>query len=357
MDFLVVGSGLIGMLCARLLALEGAAVCLVDKGAAGREASWAGGGILSPLYPWRHEPAVNVLARHSQLAYRDLARELLQETGVDPQWRRSGLLILDQEELEQAKSWARQNSINLKHLTGDALTACEPGLAPEQRSAIWMPQVAQLRNPRLLQALQRSLQPLGVKLQEHSEVTRLLVKKKRIIGIETDTGSLPADHVILAAGAWSGQLLPGLRSRIEPVRGQMIAFRAAAGSLSRIVLHSGHYVIPRRDGLILAGSTVERCQFDNSTTIEARQRLHSAALRMIPALAGAEIVHHWSGLRPGSANGIPFIGEHPRIRGLFINCGHFRNGVVTGLASARLLVEIITGSEPFVCPAPYGILK
>jgi len=175
-------------------------------------------------------------------------------------------------------------------------------------------------------------------------------------GVETASGRLLADRVILTAGAWSGTLFPGLR-KVEPVQGQMVAFRAPPGLLSRIVLNRGHYLIPRRDGVVLAGSTVEYRGFDKKATAKAREQLHAEALKMVPALAGHPLVHHWAGLRPGSPEGIPLIGEHPRIGGLFINTGHFRNGVVTALASARLLADLIVGRKPIVIPEPYGILE
>ncbi len=357
MDCLIVGGGLIGMLCARGLMREGAVVTLVDKGVVGREASWAGGGILSPLYPWRYESAVSALACWSQQRYPELARQLQVETGVDPELEHSGLLILDQDESADALQWASKNDVVMEQLTGEAVPACEPGMAPEWLSALWMPEVAQVRNPRLLQALRLSLLQQKTSITEHIRITRLIVEKNRVIGVETTAGRMMADKIILAAGAWSGALVPGLQHRIEPVQGQMIAFRTPPGLLSRIVLNEGYYVIPRRDGLVLAGSTVEHRGFDKRTTTQALTQLQVEARRMIPALADYRVEYHWAGLRPASPTGVPYIGEHPQIRGLFVNTGHFRNGVVTGLASARLLSDMVVGRDPIVIPEPYAILE
>ncbi len=357
MDCLIVGGGLIGMLCARGLVREGATVCLVDKGAVGHEASWAGGGILSPLYPWRYDPAVTALARWSQRRYADLARQLLDETGVDPEWERSGLLVLDDDESAEALQWAGRNGAVVEHLSGDAALAREPAIASRGAGALWMPEVAQLRNPRLLQALRQSLLQSGVNVAEHTQVSRLVMEGDRAVGVETASGRMMADTIILAAGAWSGVLVPGLLRRIEPVQGQMIAFKVPPGLLSRIVLSEGHYVIPRRDGLVLAGSTMEYRGFDKMTTDEARRQLQAEAQKIIPALADYNVEYHWAGLRPGSPAGVPHIGEHPQIRGLFVNAGHFRNGVVTGLASAQLLIDLVIGRIPIVIPDPYAILE
>ncbi len=357
MDCLIVGGGLIGMLCAHGLAREGAMVRLVDKGPLGREASWAGGGILSPLYPWRYDSAVTALACWSQQHYADFSRQLLDKTGVDPEWERSGLLILDGDESAEALQWARKSNVVMEKLIADAVLTCEPALGSRWLSALWMPGVAQLRNPRLLRALKQSLLQHEVDIIEHTPVKRLMVTGNRVTGVETATGRLMADRVVLAAGAWSGTLFPALQQRIEPVQGQMIAFRVPPGLLSRVVLNNGNYVIPRRDGLVLVGSTVEYRGFDKETTAEAREQLQVEAWRMIPALAACSVEYHWAGLRPGSSAGVPYIGEHPQIRGLFVNTGHFRNGVVTGLASAQLLNDMLLGRKPIVIPEPYAILE
>jgi glycine oxidase len=166
---------------------------------------------------------------------------------------------------------------------------------------------------------------------------------------------MSADRYIVASGAWSGELLEptGLRLPIEPVRGQMLLFKGPPGLLSPITLHQGRYAIPRRDGHVLFGSTLEYSGFVKQTTDEARQDLMQAALALIPALADLPVVKHWAGLRPGSPDGTPVIGKHPDLDNLFINAGHFRNGVILGLASVHLLTDLLLQRPPALDENPY----
>lgn len=356
-DCLVIGGGLIGMLTARELARGGMRVRLVERGATGRESSWAGGGILSPLYPWRYPDAVTALAGWSQRIYPALAAELASETGIDPEWTQNGLLMLDADEKAVAQAWAGRAAMPLEVIDRGVVLACEPGLGAPPQEALWMSAIAQIRNPRLLRAVRFSLASSGVEIQEGVEVTGFIVRGERIVGVETAAGKMPADSVVVAAGAWSGRLLAelGVALDVAPVRGQMIMFHARPGVVSRIVLSQGRYLIPRRDGRVLAGSTVEHAGFDKSATADVLVQLRQAAVARVPALAQYDIERHWAGLRPGSPDGVPFIGEHPRLRGLFVNAGHFRNGVVMGPASARLLADLMERRAPIVDPLPYAL--
>ena len=380
-DFIIVGGGLVGLLTARELRQTGASVTVVERGATGQESSWAGGGILSPLYPWRDSEAVTALVRWSQRQYPLLARALAEEADMDVEWSQNGLLILESDEKERALAWASQVGVRLSLINRAEMLQHEPHLGVAVDEALWLPEVAQIRNPRLLKALRHSLLASGVVIKEHTEITRLIVRRAgtrkcrerqdagsgrdgRIEGVETASEPMRASKVLITAGAWSDNLLKNLESssqmsQIVPVRGQMILFRAMPGLVSRIVVHKDHYVIPRRDGRVLAGSTVEYVGFDKSTTAQALTELRQMALALVPALGGYAIEHHWAGLRPGSAparGGVPYIGEHPRVRGLFVNTGHFRNGVVMAPASARLLADIIFERAPIVDPTPFRII-
>lgn len=360
-DILIVGGGLIGMLSAWELARAGLRVSLLERGDTGRESSWAGGGILSPLYPWRYADAVSQLAKWSQAVYPELLDELQQFSGIDPELQTSGLLILDVEDREQAQSWAETFAPELAWLDSSMLEKQVPGLGIQvAESAAWLPGVGQVRNPRLVQALRRAVELAGVEVQTGTEVVDFKVSAGHIQGVLTSAGKLvSADRVVVAGGAWSGDLLAktGINIYVEPVRGQMLLYRAEPGVLDRILLYQSRYVIPRKDGRILVGSTLERVGFDKGITDTARVDLQAAARELLPALADYPVEHHWAGLRPGSPDGIPYIGEHPDIKGLFMNCGHYRNGVVLAPASVRLLADMVQGNTPVLDPSFYRVKR
>lgn len=356
-DIIVIGGGLIGMMTARELQQAGAEVLLLERGQLGGESTWAGGGILSPLYPWRYADAVSALAKYSQQIYQQFAEELRAETGIDPEYINSGLLILDQEESDQALVWAKHWRVQLQKLQSiPEVQQCEPSLSNQFDAALWMPEICQMRNPRLVKSLRTSLDLKKINYIEHAEVRQLLIRKQRIEGVKTSDLEYRADKVIVAGGAWSARIIgDGIQPpQIEPVKGQMIIFKAKPGVLGRIVLSNGRYLIPRKDGRILAGSTLEFTQFNKQTSAEARDELMTAALSMVPALSDYSIEHHWAGLRPGSPEGIPYICEHPNVNGLYINSGHYRNGVILGAASCRLMADIVLQRSPVIDPSHYA---
>lgn len=352
----IVGGGVIGLLTARELLAGGLQVTLVDKADTGAEASWAGGGIVSPLYPWNYVPAISALASWAQSVYPDLIQMLRQETGIDPQLNPCGLLMLDPPEAEQALCWARQFGKNMQRVDADFVAQREPAATADFSDALWLPYVSNVRNPRLLQALKASL-------LRHPAFT--LLDNNPVLAIEqTQQGSaavvcaerrLIADQVVVCAGAWSASLLQqaGCDLPIVPVRGQMLLFDSRPGLIHSIVLKDGKYLIPRLDGHILVGSTTEEVGFDKTTTDEARELLLSHAFDMVPVLRDVPVVKQWAGLRPGSPGGLPFIGRIPGWNNLHVNAGHYRNGLVLAPASARLMADLLLQRAPVVDPAPY----
>lgn len=353
----VVGGGVIGLLSAFQLAISGGVVVLVDASQLGGEASWAGGGIVSPLYPWRYSSAVTALAHWSQDFYPGFAQRLLAYTGIDPEVHVTGLYWFDLEDQAEALGWAAREGRPLAEVDSAEVYKVLPMLAPGFTRALQMSGVANVRNPRLVRALRQALlQMPNVTLHEHCPVTGFVRDGERVCGVQTAQGELLADQVVVAAGAWSAQLLStlGIALPVEPVKGQMILYKCAEDFLPSMVLAKGRYAIPRRDGHILVGSTLEFEGFDKTPTDSALASLKASAEELLPALAGAEVVGHWAGLRPGSPEGVPFIGPVPGHEGLWLNCGHYRNGLVLAPASCQLLVDLMQGHEPIADPAPYA---
>lgn len=231
-----------------------------------------------------------------------------------------------------------------------------------------MPDIANIRNPRLLKALLKSLQlQPRVSLLQHSSVTGFIQhmgkEERRLDGVEFlrdgRKGKILGQHIVVTAGAWTGDLLKTLplNVAVQPVKGQMLLLKPAKRLINSIVLTNGRYLIPRRDGHLLVGSTLEYAGFDKSTSEEAQQSLLASALSLIPELKNAPLIAHWAGLRPGAAQGVPFIGNVPGFSNLSVNAGQFRNGLVLAPASAGLHADILLGRPPRVDPLPYQVSR
>jgi len=356
-DFLIIGCGIIGMMTAKLLAEAGYSVTLTDRRQPAQESSWAGGGILSPLYPWRYPDSINQLARWGHQHYPQLAAHLQASTNIDSEVYTTGLLIPETQEIEAATHWAKQYHYTLKRLNTAEITQCEPLLQGTHAEAIWLPDIAHVRNPRLVKALLKHLTQLGVSLLPQTEVIELSIEKNHVTSVKTPQNRLYADEFIVTAGAWSAKLLQAILPNLPvfPMKGQMLLFKTAPGKIKRMVLHNGRYIIPRKDGHTLFGSTLERVGFDKTPTPEAMDSLKHSAYALMPALKTAPIVKHWAGLRPASPDGIPSIGRHPTLNNLSVNTGHFRNGVILGAASAQLMTNILLQQDPILDPRPYAL--
>jgi len=356
-DITVIGGGIIGLLTARELFLAGAKVAIIEKNEIGREASWAGGGILLPLYPWRQPEAISSLALQSLKLYPALTAQL-KASSIDPEWNPCGLLMTKNPDFDQAIAWCGTHHIDYKKAGNEFFNLLNTH--PDQ--PLWLPGIAQARNPRLIKALKQDLVNKGVAILEHCELTDISVANKRILDIKTSSGRFTINRLILSAGAWTGQLfrrlLPILQDQapqIAPVKGQMLLFDAKPGTLPFMVLDDDQYLIPRLDGKILAGSTVEQNGFNKTTSAEAKDRLSAFALNLLPALTNFPLTRHWAGLRPGTEHGIPYIDRHPEISNLYINAGHFRNGLVMGPASAQLMADLILNRPTSIAPEPYKL--
>lgn len=344
-DFIIVGGGIIGMTTARELALRGASVAIFDKGELGQEASWAAGGILSSMRPWTENPVSAELSEQGKLLYPRYASTLKYETDIDPEYIKSGLTIIEPSHIAEIKYWASSKRINVKDYPFNTHHMLR---IPQQ--AVLLPEIAQLRPPRLLKSLYTSLKSLSVSVFENTEITKLVTEKGRFQSIEFVGGKLTADAVIITAGAWSKTLLNNIADNIniKPIHGQMLCVKPTEQILESIILDGGHYLIPRLDGHVLIGSTMEDIGFDKTTTSIARQELLDWAVSVWPDIETAQIIKHWSGLRPSSDIEKPYIGPILGFKNIYLNTGHFRKGILQAPASAKLLADLLSGESSFM---------
>jgi len=253
--------------------------------------------------------------------------------------------VLGDTHASDAFEWARAAGREIERLDRSGLTRLVPDIG-RMREGVYLPFVHQIRVPKLLASLTRSCQKLGVEIRTQQEVTRLQVTSEKVTGVDTTQGEICADAVAITAGAWSDALAAnlGLRLNVSPIRGQMIWYQDTAERAARPVVDDGeHYVVTRPDGVTLVGGVIEPVGFDSGVTDKALKRLMNTAKNLIKGLGDLRPLGHWSGLRPGRAHGIPLIGAHPRVSGLFLNTGHFRNGVTLAPGSAVLMADILDG--------------
>jgi glycine oxidase len=341
---IVVGGGIVGCMTALNLAGRGCQVTVVERNQIAAqtsgESSWAGAGILFPLLPWFYKDEVNSLAISGANLYPALCQRLLGETGIDPEYTQSGMLIQPPFDTALAEIWCNKYQIQMQRVGNNLL----------------LPQVAQVRNPRLLQSLKQLLIQTNVTLLEHTQLEPLQQTEK-INSWKTNTGAnLEADAFVVTSGAWSFELLKDTAAtlNIKPMRGQILLYQIPQNSLKHIVYSNGFYLVPRRDGYLLAGSTLEDVGFDPRTTEEVKIELQAKAEAILPNLKNAPVIQHWSGLRPGTPDNLPTISAHPSIENLYLNTGHFRYGLTMAPASAALVAALILGEEPQINALPYA---
>lgn len=350
-DVLIVGAGVSGLTTAIALAESGLRVDVLERGPVARESTWAGAGILSLLLPWHYAEPVVTLAERGRRLWPQWLRRLEALTGLDAEYRLSGMLVADACERAAAQAWSARYGWRVEAPPLELTHVC-----PLTAEGCWLPEVAQVRNPRLARVLESAARALGVRILPHTRVCGLDVRQGRLVSVRTAAGRIACGQAVVCAGAWSRELLGdwALGVQIRPVRGQMVLLAGRPGLLPGIFYRAGRYLVPRADGHVLVGSTLEEVGFDRSTTAEAGQALLTFALESCPSLRQAGVKRQWAGLRPGSPDNLPTIAPHPSVENLYVNAGHFRYGLTMAPAAAEQITAMILGRTPELDPAPYA---
>lgn len=366
-DVAVVGGGVAGLASAREIARRGLSVVVVEEGGrAGAGASGAAAGMLAPQAEADCADDLFHLLSASRDMYPDFAARLAEETGVDVELDTTGTLYValseeDEAETDRRFAWQRAAGLAVERLTAEEARRAEPQLSPRVRSALRFPRDWQVENRKLVAALAASCEKYGATLLTSTRVEGVRVAGGRVTGLDTSRGILSAGAVVLAAGSRTSQVPLRVNEngggrartqshehpRVSPVHGQILCFQQQAmNPLVRHVVYSPRgYVVPRRDGRLLAGSTSDPSLLEPLVTAGGILEIASSAVEIAPGVASLRFSEAWAGLRPLSEDGLPVVGESTEVAGLFYATGYYRNGILLAPAAGEMVADLVCGIE------------
>jgi len=359
-DVIIVGGGVIGCAIAYYLTDAGVQVTIVERGEVGGEASGASAGILAPLELTMGQGPLLDLCLDSMPLHPSLADTLREQTGIDVEYLRSGILrvAFSDEDAADMRALVERQPLGgeMEWVDAEALRPLEPRLAAA-RGGVYSPHLHQLDAHRLTQALAQAAVARGATLHQGVTVRGFVTNGSRVSGVRTNDGRMTAGHVILAAGSWTAALgrRLGVALPVRPMRGQMLAFPNFSSPLRHILFdQDGSYLAPKANGFLFAGSTVEDVGFRKNTTVKGLAGLRRMAATLVPSLTYAEVASDWAGLRPGSPDGLPIIGPVPGWEGLGVASGHFRKGVLLAPITGQLMAQWLTQGKSEISLEPFS---
>jgi glycine oxidase len=364
-DALVVGGGVIGCAVAFALAREGLSVALLERGELAGEASGAAAGMLAPFGEAGGPGPFLRWGTRALERFPSLAAELRDASGVDPEYRASGLLRVA---FDEAGARALDSGAALpgagdpERLAPAEALALAPGLSPRIVRAVLSPREGHVRSPLLVRAFAGAASRLGARIETGTPVSGLLRRGARVVGVETPEGPRAAGCVVLCTGSWTRLAARWLGADaalpVAPVRGQIVSLEAPSPPFAPILWSEGGvYLVPKLDGSLVAGATVERVGFDCRVTASGVAELLAGAARLVPALAGSTFRGAWAGLRPETPDGLPLVGPVPGAPGLLLAAGHYRSGVLLSPVTAELVADGLLGKgwgEPAFLPERFA---
>jgi len=359
-DVIIIGGGVIGLTLAYELTQRKLDVAVYDQGSLGQEASWAGAGIIAPGNPAGAVTAEAQLRAGSAALWPSFSAKLQAETGVDNGFRPCGGLELrlvgKSTDLDDEIAHWQHEQVAVERLSPHELKDCEPQISSTITSAYRLPSMGQVRNPRHIKALLAACAARGVTLRPGTPVLNLHQQGELVTGIETSAGCERAGEYVIASGAWSSRLLAtaGCAAPVRPVRGQIVLLNAVPLLFRHVINVGPRYLVPRPDGRILIGATEEDVGFEKRNTPAGVRGLLEFATSVVPALERATFERAWSGLRPGSADGLPYLGRLPGKKNLSVAAGHFRQGLHLSPITGQLLAQVLLHEATSLPMKPYA---
>jgi glycine oxidase len=360
----VIGAGLIGLAVAHELAKRGSDVRVLEAAEPAGAASWAGAGMLAPDTEETPSAAMRAICAYGLALYPSFVEGLHEESGLDARLRRDGILKLAFTPQTAALGQARVIALNREGVAAHWLSrsetiAMEPAVSGSILGAAFVEREGHVDNRRLGRALRVACERRAVRIDGGRGAIAIETDARRVRGVRTGDGFLQTSLVINAAGAWASEV-PGVpefaRVAVHPVKGQMLALAMPRGLVQRAVWYPDGYAVPREDGRLLIGATVEATGFDVRVTASGIKQLLDGALNALPALRDLALTETWAGLRPGTVDGLPYIGLGA-LDGYAVATGHYRNGILLAPATARLLADLIERCAPAVDPLAFSPLR
>ncbi|MBV9324972.1 MAG: glycine oxidase ThiO [Chloroflexi bacterium] len=364
-DVVIVGGGVVGCCIAYYLTLGGARVTLLERAHLAAGASGVAAGMLAPQVEAPFADPFFELCLLGRAEHAPLAAALLEDVGLDVEYRQTGILRVARTESERVdlqRMWRWQSARGLaaEWVDSDDLGTCEPllrGVAGRLLAgALWLADEGQVRGPRLVQALAMAAAQRGARFVEGTPVVDIARQGERVSGVQTPTEVIESDTVVLAAGVWSPDLgrRIGLDLPVAPVKGQILSLRGLGKTPRRVIWCGECYLVPRPDGEVVLGATEEEGNYDARPTLAGVNRLTEAALEVVPAVGSFSIDGFWAGLRPAAPDRFPLVGWAPGLEGLFVATAHYRNGVLLGPLTGRRVAEDILHGSGLGELAPFG---
>ena len=360
----IIGGGIIGASVAWRLAREGIEVTVLERGRLGLEASWAAAGMIAPQAEAEGPgPFLDICLRGRE-AFDAIVETLARESGVDPEYDRPGIIYValdesERRELERRARWQRAAGLGgeVHEVSGDEARKIEPMLSPEVVYAIHLPSNRRTENRKLTQAYFAAASRAGAILREAIRVDEIVVRGGRAAGVLLGDGSVEsADVVVMAAGAWLNDIR-GLEDdaiRVRPIRGQIVCFQGRPDMIGPAVFSLRGYLVPRRDGRLLAGSTMEEAGYDRSVTMAGMGKILAGANALVPKLARLPFREAWAGFRPAADDMLPVLGPSPTIPNVIYAAGHYRSGILLSALTGEIIADVIKGRRPSIDLTPYS---
>ena len=353
---IVIGGGIIGCSVAWRLSAEGVATTVLERGRVGQEASWAAAGMIAPQAEAEGPGPFFDFCMKARDAFDGIVDRLVRDGGVDPEYDRAGILYValdgdERAQLERRARWQRSVGAPLEELSGAEARRVEPMLSPEALYAIHMPTNRRTDNRKLTHAYAAAARKAGAEFVEGARVEGLALRGERAIGVLMDGGSIrEADVVVNAAGAWAGEVrgLEADRVKLHPVRGQIVCFEVAPGTIGPALFSLRGYVVPRRDGRLLAGSTMEEAGYNKSVTLAGLDKIARGAATIVPTLGASAFREAWAGLRPATRDLMPVLGFSPSVSNVLWAAGHFRSGILLSAITGEIIADLVQGRRPAV---------